>query len=80
MLFLSHVAHNSIVHRPVLCCTVCQSFSLSSRENVFLATCIGLMRVLYALIFSQVHFEEQKLPAIQTSYSSETWDMRRTVN
>ena len=76
----SHVAHNSHVHKPVLCCTVCQPFSFRSRENVFLVTCVRLMATFYALIFCQVHFEEQKFSTIQTSYGSETWDKKRIVN
>jgi hypothetical protein len=77
--FSSHVAHISHVHKPVLCCTVCQPFSFSSLENVFLVTCIRLMATFYALIFCQIQFEEQKFSTIQTSYGSETWD-KRIVN
>jgi len=78
--FSSHVAHISHVHKPVLCCTVYQPFTFSSLENVFLVTCIRLMATFYALIFCQVHFEEQKFSTIQTSYGSEIWDKRRIVN
>jgi hypothetical protein len=78
--FSSHVAHNSHVHKPVFCCTVCHPFSFSSPENVFLVTCIRLMATFYAFIFCQVHFEEQKFSTIQTSYDSETWGKRRIVN
>jgi len=38
------------------------------------------MATFYALIFCQVHFEEQKFSTIQTSCGSETWDTRRIVN
>jgi hypothetical protein len=41
---------------------------------------IRLMATFYALIFYQVHFEEQKYSTIQTSYGSETWDKRRIIN
>lgn len=69
---------SSHVHKPVLCFTVCQPFIFSSHENVFLVTCISLMATFFALIFCQVHSEEQKFSTIQTSYGSEAIYVRHT--